>query len=132
MSLTDPIADMLTRIRNAVRAKKKRVDVPTSRMSTELARLLLREKYVSNMKSLETGPHPMLRIYLKYTPDEESVLCGLTRVSRPGRRVYVGVDKLPRVQGGLGTAVLSTPCGILTDKECRRANVGGEVVGYVR
>ena len=122
---------MLTRIRNALRARRKRVDVPGSRMSLALAELLLREKYVSSVKRLEDRPHPTFRVYLRYTPEEASVIQGIRRVSTPGRRVYVGVDKIPRVQGGLGTAVLSTPRGILTDKECRKARVGGEVICYL-
>jgi small subunit ribosomal protein S8 len=122
---------MLTRIRNALRARRKRVDIPASRMNLALAELLQREKYVNSVKHLEDRPHPMLRVYLRYTPEEASVIQGIRRVSTPGRRVYVGVDGIPRVQGGLGTAVLSTPRGILTDKECRRARVGGEVICYL-
>jgi small subunit ribosomal protein S8 len=131
MSMNDPIADMLTRVRNATRARKRRVDVPLSKMNLDLAKLLQREKYVGEIQVSGEKADGRIRIQLKYTPDEVSVLSGLQRVSTPGRRAYVGAGELPRVQGGLGTAVLSTSQGIRTEKECRRAGIGGEVIAYI-
>jgi small subunit ribosomal protein S8 len=128
MSMNDPIADMLTRIRNGLRAKRKRVDVPASKMNAALADILLREKYLNDVKPVGEGVHQMLRIFLKYTPDEKSVVSGIERVSSPGRRRYAGSRGLPRVEGGLGTVIVSTPRGLMTHKECRRENVGGEVI----
>jgi small subunit ribosomal protein S8 len=131
MPVTDPIADMLTRIRNAGRANHRRVDVPASRMKQSIAEVLLREKYINNFRSIEDGKQGMLRIYLKYTPDNRPLISGLKRVSTPGRRVYVKRDDVPRVIGGLGTAIVSTSQGILTDKEARKAGLGGELVALV-
>ncbi len=131
MSVTDPIADMLTCIRNACRAKHARVDMPYSTIKGEVAKVLLREKYVLNFKVIGEAPKQVIRVYLKYDERELPVISGIKRVSTPGRRVYVGKDKLPRVVGGLGTAVLSTSRGVLTDKESRTLGVGGEVLCYV-
>ena len=132
MSVTDPIADMLTCIRNACQARHRRTDVPYSSIKLEIAKVLLREKYTANFKVIEDGTtNRKIRIYLKYDEKETPVIGGLRRVSTPGRRVYVPKDKLPRVLGGLGTAVLSTSRGVVTDKESRLLGVGGEVICYV-
>ncbi|UCF79517.1 MAG: 30S ribosomal protein S8 [Candidatus Eiseniibacteriota bacterium] len=131
MSVTDPIADMLTCIRNACKARHKKVDVPSSRMKIELAKLLLREKYVNNFKTIDDRKQGVLRIYLKYDSEKKSIISGLKRVSTPGCRIYVDRDSIPRVLGGMGTAILSTSKGILTDKEARAQGVGGEVVCHV-
>ena len=131
MSVTDPIADMLTCVRNACQARHRRTDVPYSNIKLELAKVLLREKYVANFKVVDEGTARKIRIYLKYDEKETPVIGGLRRVSTPGRRVYVPKDKLPRVLGGLGTAVLSTSRGVVTDKESRALGVGGEVLCYV-
>jgi len=128
MSVTDPIADMLTAIRNAVRAGHKRVDIPASSLKRSLLDVLQREKYIGNYRVLNDGRQGLLRVYLKYDNDENSVISGIERVSKPGRRVYVGMDEIPRVQGGLGTSVLSTPKGVMTDKEARQAKLGGELL----
>lgn len=129
--MTDPIADMLTRMRNALAAKHQRVDVPASKIKTEIARILKDEGYITNFKVLGEGPRKILRIYLKYGPQGEKVISHLQRVSRPGRRVYVGARQIPRVLGGLGISVLSTPQGIMTGRDARRRNLGGEVLCYV-
>ena len=131
MSMTDPIADMLTRIRNANKAKHKRVDVPRSNLKLELAKVLHREKFISKYRVLEDDRQGMIRIYMRYTPDGDRMITGMRRVSSPGLRKYVGKDKLPRVYNGIGTAILSTSVGVLTDKEARRKGVGGEVICYV-
>jgi small subunit ribosomal protein S8 len=122
---------MLTCIRNASQARHRRTDVPFSTIKAELAKVLLREKYIANYKVIENDDKRVLRIYLKYDEQETPVIAGLRRVSTPGRRVYVGKDALPRVLGGLGTAVLSTSRGVLTDKESRTQGIGGEVLCYV-
>ena len=131
MASTDPIADFLTCIRNATRAKMRRVDVPASQMKKSLAELLVREHYISHYKSLGEAKKPSLRLYLKYDNDDKSVIQGLRRVSSPGRRVYVNSKKLPRVMGGLGTSVVSTSAGLLSDREARERGLGGEVVCYI-
>jgi small subunit ribosomal protein S8 len=132
MSVSDSIADFLTRIRNAERVRHARLDVPASNLKEEVTKLLLREGYIASYKRIEDSRQGMLRIYLKYDPvDGSSVIEGIQRVSTPGRRRYVGKDAIPRVRGGLGTAILSTPQGVLTDKEARRAGVGGEVLARV-
>ncbi|MEW6586813.1 MAG: 30S ribosomal protein S8 [Nitrospirota bacterium] len=128
--LTDPIADMLTRIRNAVRIKAEKVDIPISKMKLELAKILKEEGFIRAYKILKDRKQGVLRIIPKYV-DSESVVSGLRRVSRPGRRVYVGRDEIPTVMGGLGVAILTTSKGILSDKACRRDGVGGEVICYV-
>lgn len=132
MSVTDPIADFMTRIRNATRVKHQRVDVPASRVKEDIARLLLREGYIANYKRIEDGRQGMLRIYLKYDPvDGSSVIENIQRGSKPGHRVYVAKDEIPRVRGGLGTAIITTAQGVVSDKEARKAGIGGEFLGSV-
>ncbi len=131
MSQTDPIADMLTCIRNAIRAKHRRVDVPASNVKAAIAEALVREHFVQSYKKIEDDKQGVLRIYLKYDIEEIPVITDLQRVSRPGRRVYVGKEEVPRVMGGMGSAILSTTRGILTDKEARVAGLGGEVLAKV-
>ena len=131
MSVSDPVADFLTCVRNAVRARHRKVDVPASRLKTELAKLLLREKYITNFKVIEDSKQGILRIYLKYTAQDQCVISGLKRVSSPGRRVYVKKTDIPRVLGGLGTTVLSTSQGVMSDKEARAAGLGGELLAQV-
>lgn len=131
MSVSDPVADFLTCIRNAIGAKHRKLDVPASRMKTELAKVLLRERFINNFKTIEDDRQGVLRIYLKYTNDETSVITDLKRVSKPGRRVYVGKERIPRVMGGLGVSVLSTSRGLMTDREARDAGLGGELVCQV-
>ena len=131
MSMTDPIADMLTRIRNAGIARHEKVDIPASKLKSSIAQILLDEGYVKSYKLLEDDKQGMIRIYLKYGPDKKSIISGLRRVSRPGCRRYVTKDKLPRIRGGYGSAVISTSRGLLTSVQCRREQVGGEVLCYV-
>jgi small subunit ribosomal protein S8 len=128
MSVTDPIADMLTCIRNAGQAKHKKVEFPASRVKEEITRLLLREKYIASYRRTEDGKQGILRIYLKYDENAAPVIQHIQRVSRPGRRHYVPRDKIPRIRSGLGTAVLTTPKGVMTDREARAAGIGGEVL----
>lgn len=128
--LTDPIADMLTRIRNAKIIKADKVDMPASRMKVDLARILKEEGYIRAYKILKDRKQGILRVNLKYM-DGESIITGIDRVSKPGRRVYVGKDEVPRVLGGLGISVLTTSKGIMSDEACRREGVGGEVLCYV-
>jgi small subunit ribosomal protein S8 len=126
---TDPIADMLTRIRNAAMAKHARVDVPASKMKTELARILKEEGFIATYKVAEENKvKRTLRIFLKYTPDRQCVLSGLKRISRPGRRVYAGKYEVRKVLGGMGVSILTTPRGLMTGRSARRAGVGGEVL----
>jgi small subunit ribosomal protein S8 len=131
MSVTDPIADYLTCVRNACRAKHRKVEVPNSRLKVEIAKALLREGYISNFKVIEDQRQGVLRIYLKYAGQERSVISGIKRVSTPGRRVYLRKTEIPRVLGGLGSTILSTSHGVMTDKEARRAGLGGEVLAQV-
>jgi small subunit ribosomal protein S8 len=126
--MTDPIADMITRIRNAVRARHPRVDIPASRFKAEVAKILEQEGFVSAVKMVDGAPQGTIRITLKYGPRGENVISGLERVSRPGRRVYLGSEDVPRVMGGLGTAILTTSRGVMTGREAQRAGVGGEVL----
>jgi small subunit ribosomal protein S8 len=128
MTMTDPIADFLTRIRNAVQANKDRCDAPASRLKLELAKILQDEGFIRSFKVLQEGPQGTLRLYLRYSSEGESAIRGLDRVSRPGRRVYRGVEELPKVQGGIGVAVISTSRGLMTDTRAREARVGGEVM----
>jgi small subunit ribosomal protein S8 len=128
MSVSDPIADMLTCIRNATRARHRRVDVPSSKIKSEIAQVLLRENYVQNVKAVEDRKQGILRIYLRYDPEEKSIITGIKRISKPGRRIYVNRHEVPRVQGGMGTAIVSTSAGILTDKEARQRGLGGELL----
>ena len=129
--MTDPIADMLTRIRNALIVKHEAVEVPASNMKKEIARLLLQEGYITSYELVEQEVQSKLVITLKYGPNGEKVINGLKRVSKPGLRVYAGHDELPTVLGGLGIAIISTPKGVMTDKEARKANHGGEVLAYI-
>lgn len=126
MSVSDPIADLLTSIRNACKAKHKKVDVPASRMKAEVVRVLLREKYINNYKSIDDKKRGILRIYLKYDQKERPVIQGIERMSKPGRRLYIRHHEVPKVQGGLGTALVSTSSGIMTDQEAREEGLGGE------
>ena len=128
--MTDPIADMVTRIRNAVHARHQRVDVPASKFKAEIARILEQEGYIHGFKLMDATEEsrPVIRIALKYGPKGERVLSGLERVSRPGRRVYLGSGDVPRVMGGLGTAILTTSRGVMTGKDALKAGVGGEVL----
>lgn len=128
MTMTDPIADFLTRIRNAVMAGKDRVDVPASRLKLELAKILKEEGFIRTFKVLEEGPQGTIRLYLRYSPEGEPAIHGIERVSRPGRRVYMGVDELPSVRRGIGIAVVSTSKGLMTDARARELRVGGEVM----
>jgi small subunit ribosomal protein S8 len=129
--MTDPIADMLTRLRNAVNARHARVDVPTSRLKAEIARVLEREGFIQGFKMVEAvaeSDGPVIRMILKYGPRGEQVIAGISRVSRPGRRVYFGRDDVPRVMGGLGTSILTTSHGVMTGRDAVKAGVGGEVL----
>ena len=128
--MTDPIADMLTRIRNAQGARMRRVDMPVSKLKTEIARLLKDHHYIHDFKVLDDGRFGTLRLYLKYHQDKP-IIRELRRVSKPGLRKYVGVEDIPRVRNGLGLAVLSTSRGVMSDREARAAKVGGEVIAYV-
>ncbi|MBL7190956.1 30S ribosomal protein S8 [bacterium] len=128
MSMTDPIADFLTRIRNASRAKHPRVDIPASKMKKELAVILAQEKFIKGYNIIEFESRRFIRVLLKYQPDGQGVIAGLERVSKPGRRVYVNKDNIPRVLNGLGVAVMSTSRGILTDKMAKQQGLGGEVI----
>ena len=127
---TDTLADVLTAIRNAVARKHEKVDLPASRLGEGVLKVLRDEGYVGNYKHVEELGWPRLRVFLKYTPEKAPVLIGLKRVSRPGLRIYRGARELPPVQGGLGTVIVSTPKGILSDKGARKAGVGGEVLAY--
>ena len=131
MHITDPIADMLTRIRNANNAKHETVDVPASNMKKAIAQILLDEGYIKNYQIVDDGTQGVIHITLKYNPGKEKVITGLRRVSKPGLRVYVGADELPSVLRGLGIAIVSTSKGVMTDKKARAAHVGGEVLSFV-
>ncbi|MDE6261431.1 MAG: 30S ribosomal protein S8 [Oscillospiraceae bacterium] len=132
MQITDPIADMLTRIRNANNAKHDTVDVPASNMKKAIAQILLDEGYIKNFQTINDGTQGVIRITLKYVqPGKEKAISGLRRVSKPGLRVYAGADELPRVLRGLGIAIVSTSKGVMTDKKAREAHVGGEVLAFV-
>ena len=131
MQITDPIADMLTRIRNANNAKHETVDVPASNMKKSIAQILLDEGYIKAFQIVEDGTQGIIRITLKYNAGKEKVISGLRRVSKPGLRVYVGADELPQVLRGLGIAIVSTSKGVMTDKAARAAHVGGEVLAFI-
>ena len=131
MSLNDPIADMLTRIRNAGGAGQKRVDMPVSKLKIEVARILAENHFIHEYKLLDDGEHGLLRLYLKYTKDGRPVIRVLERVSKPGLRRYVGADEIPRVRSGMGIAILSTSRGLMTDRDARAARVGGELLATV-
>ncbi len=128
--LTDPIADMLTRVRNAVHIKAEKVDIPISKMKLEIAKILKEEGFIRAYKILKDRRQGILRVIPKYI-DNASVISGLKRISKPGRRVYVGSDEIPKVMGGLGVAILTTSKGVMSDKSCRRDSVGGEVICHV-
>jgi small subunit ribosomal protein S8 len=128
MNMTDPVADMLTRIRNSVRAKLPKVDIPSSKLKVEIARILKNEGYVANFKVNEDGKQGMLRVYLKYGPGMEPVITDVQRVSRPGCRIYCGKDRIPRVYGGLGINILSTSRGLMTGRAAAKEGVGGEII----
>jgi small subunit ribosomal protein S8 len=131
MILSDPISDMLTRIRNANMAEHKTVQIPHSRMKSELARILKAEGYIKDYTTENVAGKATLVLFLKYMDDQKPVIQGLRRVSRPSRRHYVGADDIPRVLGGIGTAILSTSSGVFTDTEARKSHVGGEVLCYI-
>ena len=131
MSLTDPIADMLTRIRNAVRVSKPRVDVPASKTVSGIAAVLKQEGYIEDFKVIEDNKQGIVRIYLKYGPEGQPLITTIKRQSTPGRRLYCSVDQLPRVLNGLGIAVVSTSRGIMSDRQCRQEKVGGELLATV-
>jgi len=128
---SDPVADLLTRIRNASRAEHEKVDIPASRLKVRIAELLKEEGFIKNFRVLEDDKQGTLRVYLKYGPGNEKMISGLVRVSTPGRRVYATHDKLPTILGGMGVALLSTSRGVVTDRDARRQKVGGEVLAYV-
>ena len=131
MQITDPIADMLTRIRNAGSARHETVDVPNSKMKKAIAEILLEEGYIKSFQLIDDGTQGVIRITLKYLPGKEKAIQGLRRVSKPGLRVYAGADELPQVLRGLGIAIISTSKGVMTDKAARANNVGGEVLAFV-
>lgn len=129
--MTDPIADMLTRIRNGNNAKHETVDVPASNMKKQVAQILLDEGFIKSFDLIDDGKQGIIRIQLKYGQNNEKVISGIKRISKPGLRVYVKSDEIPRVLGGLGIAILSTSKGVMTDKEARKEGIGGEVLCYV-
>ncbi len=132
MAMTDPIADMLTRIRNAIGAEHDTVDIPASKMKVEIARILKQEGYISGYSvEGDTAKEKTIKVELKYGPDKQRVITGLKRISKPGLRVYAKGDNVPRVLNGLGIAIISTSKGLMTDREARKNNLGGEVVAYV-
>ena len=131
MQITDPVADMLTRIRNANTAKHESVDVPASNLKKAIAKILLDEGYIKSYEVVEDGTQGIIRIQLKYLAGKEKVISGLRRVSKPGLRVYAGADELPRVLKGLGIAIISTSKGVMTDRAARANHVGGEVLAFV-
>ena len=131
MQITDPIADMLTRIRNAGSAKHETVDVPASKMKKAIAEILLEEGYIKSFQIIDDGTQGIIRITLKNLPGKEKTIQGLRRVSKPGLRVYAGADELPKVLKGLGIAIVSTSKGVMTDKAARAAHIGGEVLAFV-
>lgn len=131
MSMTDPIADYLTRIRNALKAKHTKVDVPYSKLKEEITKILLEYRYIQNYLNIDDDKQGTIRIYLKYDEDEKSVISSITRVSKPGLRKYVKSNEIPRVLNNLGIAILSTSKGVVTDREAKQFGVGGEVLCYV-
>jgi small subunit ribosomal protein S8 len=131
MSMTDPVADMLTRIRNACSARHRRVDMPVSKLKLEIARLLRDNHYIQEFQVLDDGRHGLLRLYLKYHSGDEPVIRELRRISTPGLRRYVGAREIPRVKNGLGMAIVSTPKGLMSDRDARQAHMGGELVALV-
>ncbi|MGI4828576.1 MAG: 30S ribosomal protein S8 [Janthinobacterium lividum] len=128
MNLTDPVADFLTRIRNAHGARHQKLDVPASKLKAEVARILKEEGYIANVKPVEEEGQRLLRVYLKYGANNEPAIRDLKRISKPGCRVYLGKDEIRRVQGGLGISIMTTPKGVMTGRQARRENVGGEIL----
>ena len=131
MSMSDPIADLLTRIRNASRAEHEKVDIPASKLKTRIAQILKDEGFIKNFRLIEDPKQGVLRVYLKYGAGNEKMISGLVRVSTPGRRVYVAHDKVPPVMAGMGVAIISTSRGVMTDADVRKQKVGGELLAYV-
>ena len=129
--MSDPVADLLTRIRNASRAEHEKVDIPASRLKARITEILKDEGFIKNFRVIDNDKQGTLRVYLKYGPGGERIISGLTRVSKPGRRVYSGARELPRIRNGLGITIVSTPRGVLSDAEARDQNVGGEVLAEV-
>jgi small subunit ribosomal protein S8 len=129
--MSDPVADLLTRIRNASRAEHEKVDIPSSKLKIKIAEILKEEGFIKNFRLIEDDKQGVLRVYLKYGVGNERIISGLVRVSRPGRRVYVTKDKIPSILGGMGVAILSTSRGIMTDRDVRKEKLGGEVLAYV-
>jgi len=129
--ITDPISDMLTRIRNAIKVKADKVDIPASRMKIEISKILKEEGFIKSYKIIKDKKQGIIRINLKYTSEGDSVISNLQMISKPVRRVYVSKDEIPHVMGGLGVAILTTSQGVMTDKECRHKGVGGEVICYI-
>jgi small subunit ribosomal protein S8 len=127
-AVTDPIADMLTRVRNGIRARHPRVDMPSSKLKVELARILKEEGYIANFKVGEEGKKKVLKVFLRYGSDGGNAITTIDRISKPGRRVYVGASEVPRILGGLGVSIITTPREVMTDKAARKARVGGEVL----
>jgi small subunit ribosomal protein S8 len=128
--LSDPIADFLTRIRNASRAEHEKVDIPSSKLKLRMAEILKDEGFIKNFRVIEDNKQGMLRVYLKYAGTEK-IISGIVRVSRPGRRIYVTKDKIPTILGGMGVAILSTSAGVMTDRQVKKQHLGGEVLAYV-
>ena len=131
MNTTDPIADMLTRIRNANNAKHESVEIPASNMKKQIAQILVDEGYIKSFNVIDDGKQDVIKVFLKYGPNKSKVLQGLKRISKPGLRMYVGKEEIPQVMRGLGVAIVSTSKGIMTDKAARKENVGGEVLAFV-
>jgi small subunit ribosomal protein S8 len=131
MNLTDPVADFLTRVRNAIRSRHQKMDVPASNLKIEIARILKEEGYISNYKASEEEGKRILRVYLKYDATGECAILNLKRISKPGSRVYLGAQDVRRVQGGLGISIMTTPKGVMTGRNARKENVGGEVLAHV-
>ena len=131
MHITDPIADMLTRIRNANATKHESVEIPASNMKKQIAQILVDEGYIKSYNIIDDGKQGIIKVLLKYGPNKSLVIRGIKRVSKPGLRIYVGSEEIPKVMRGLGVAIVSTSKGVMTDREARKANVGGEVLAFV-
>jgi len=129
--VSDPIADFLTRIRNASRAEHEKVDIPSSKLKLRMAEILKEEGFIKNFRVIEDNKQGTLRVYLKYGAGSEKIISGIVRVSRPGRRIYVTKDKIPTILGGMGVAILSTSAGVMTDRQVKKQHLGGEVLAYV-
>ncbi|HUM18562.1 MAG TPA: 30S ribosomal protein S8 [Candidatus Nitrosotalea sp.] len=129
--VSDPIADFLTRIRNASRAEHEKVDIPSSKLKLRMAEILKDEGFIKNFRIIEDNKQGTLRVYLKYGAGNEKIISGIVRVSRPGRRIYVTKDKIPTILGGMGVAILSTSAGVMTDRQVKKQHLGGEVLAYV-